>query len=42
MAAASVSAVNIPRSPSSGHIIAPEIAAGPPLSALIGCEILCR
>ena len=42
MAAASVAPSNIPRSPSSGHSTAPEIAAGPPASALIGCEIRCR
>ena len=31
-----------PRSPSSGHSTAPEIAAGPPASALIGCDVRCR
>ena len=41
-AEARASAVNIPRAPSSGHIIAPENAAGPPASATIGCDIRCR
>ena len=31
----------MPHAPSTGHSTAPEIAAGPPASAMIGCEVRC-
>jgi hypothetical protein len=31
----------MPPSPSSGAIIAPDSAAGPPASAMIGCDVRC-
>ena len=34
--------MNIPRGVSSGCIIAPANAAGPPASAMIGCDVRCR
>ena len=37
-----MSASSIPRGLSTGHSTAPEIAAGPPASAMIGCDVRFR